>query len=397
MHSFAPAPTSGDDRESGRDEPADGLEQLPAQVPLEELQRRAGIKFSGATGAVVSSGGTVVTTAPTYGLVDSVIQVVEGLPPELFNRWAEHRPCGLLDMRSAYGMLICDVHGLPLLPYTLAEPIGKTALKRKGEIAGEQSKAKKKARRNGADPEKAAADVLRRPVALVLPTPAEIAAAWRLLAKADAQPPAAEPPAADPPAADQPTVDPPDPRRVRAMECMFGSQVALDAIDAAYECERHERDLLEAEWGFLDEFDEPLDKEPILDELQVARVRYAQALRKLKAAFPEELNDCSSEGTCEHRRPCPCGRGVRGAWPWVVQTPALGFCEQSEVTLHEFTPRGLWSCEELHEERERWRWALQWSSEAYRAKRLPNGQRNIDERKYREQYESLRRELYCLP
>ena len=170
------------------------------------------------------------------------------------------------------------MHGLPLLPYTLAEPIGKTALKRKGEIAGEQSKAKKKARRNGADPEKAAADVLRRPVALVLPTPAEIAAAWRLLAKADAQPPAAEPPAADPPAADQPTVDPPDPRRVRAMECMFGSQVALDAIDAAYECERHERDLLEAEWGFLDEFDEPLDKEPILDELQVARVRYAQAL-----------------------------------------------------------------------------------------------------------------------
>ena len=382
---------------AGREEPGEGPEQLPTQVPLAELQRRAGIKFSGATGAVVASGGTAATTAPTYGLVEGVIEVVDALPPALFDRWAEHRPCGLLDKRSAYGMLVCDVHGLPLLPYTLAEPIGKVALKLKNEIPGEKAKAKKKAKRGGANPEEAAADVLRRPVALNLPTAAEIAAAWRLLAKADAQPPAAEPPATDPPAADPPAADPPEPRRVHALECMFGSQVALDAIDAADECERHERDLLEAEWGFLDENDEPLDKEPIQDELQVARVRYAQALRKLKAAFPEELNDCSSDGSCEHRRPCPCGRGVRGAWPWVVQTPGLGFCEQSEETLHEFTPRGLYSCAELHEERGRWRWALQWSSQAYRAKRLPNGERNIKERQYLEDYEGFRRELYCLP
>ena len=286
VHSFSPAANALGEPMVRREEPGESLEQLPAQVPLTELQRRAGIKFSGTTGAVVSSGGAAATTAPTYGLVDGVIAVVESLRPELFERWAEHRPCGLLDRRSAYGMLICDVHGLPLLPYTLAEPIGKTALKRKGEIAGEQSKAKKKAKRDGVDPEKAATDVLRRPVALNLPTPVEIAAAWRLLAKASAQPPAsdppaADPPAADPPAADQPNADPPDPRRVHALECMFGSQVALDAIDAAYECERHERDLLEAEWDFLDEFDEPIDKEPIKDELQVARVRYAQALRKL--------------------------------------------------------------------------------------------------------------------
>ena len=84
---------------------------------------------------------------------------------------------------------------------------------------------------------------------------------------------------------------------------MVGSQVARDAIDAALDCERYERDLLEAEWGFIDEFDEPLDKEPIQDDLQVARVLYAQALRKLKAKFSEELNDCSAEGTCERRSP----------------------------------------------------------------------------------------------
>ena len=71
-----------------------------------ELERRAGILFSGATGAVVCSGGDSATTAATYGLVKDVIKVVEDLAksrPELFDRSAEHRPaCGLLDRYSAY-------------------------------------------------------------------------------------------------------------------------------------------------------------------------------------------------------------------------------------------------------------------------------------------------------
>ena len=48
--------------------------------------------------------------------------------------------------RGAYGMLIGDVLGLPLVPWVLAEPIGKEALKKKGEIAGDKKKAKKKAK-----------------------------------------------------------------------------------------------------------------------------------------------------------------------------------------------------------------------------------------------------------
>ena len=107
-----------------------------------------------------------MTTAPTYGLIKDVIEVVEDLPPELFNLRATHRSCGLLDKRSAYGMLICDVHGLPLVPWTLDEPIGKLAVKKDKEISGEKSKAKKAAARKGTDPEGAAAAVLRRPVAL---------------------------------------------------------------------------------------------------------------------------------------------------------------------------------------------------------------------------------------
>ena len=45
------------------------------------------------------------------------------------DRSAERRPCGLLCKRGAVGMLIGDVLGLPLIPWVLAEPIGKAAYK----------------------------------------------------------------------------------------------------------------------------------------------------------------------------------------------------------------------------------------------------------------------------
>ena len=68
--------------------------------------------------------------------------MIEKLPPELFARWATHRPCGLLCKLSAAGMLMCDVLGLPLPPFELAEPIGKAAAKLLPKIPGEQAKAK---------------------------------------------------------------------------------------------------------------------------------------------------------------------------------------------------------------------------------------------------------------
>ena len=81
----------------------------------------------------------------------------------------------------------------------------------------------------------------------------------------------------------------------------------------------------------------------------------------------------------------------------MVQTPARGFCEQSAASRDEHTPCGLYSCGELHQERERWRWVLAWGCEAARAKRLPNGERWMSEESYRERYEGFRRELYSLP
>ena len=178
--------------------------------------------FSGATGAAVASCGGGITEAPTYGLIQDVVTVVKELPPVLFDVHAEHRPCGLLDKYDAIGLLISDVIGLPLPPWTLAKPIGKAAAKLPAKIAGEQGKEKKRAQRARKDPAAAAAAVLRWRVALQLPTAADVAAEWKQLSKEAAQPPAATPAAAEAEAATA--------HRVRAMERMFGSQAATDAI-----------------------------------------------------------------------------------------------------------------------------------------------------------------------
>ena len=134
----------------------------------------------------------------------------------------------------------------------------------------------------------------------------------------------------------------------------------------------------------------PIDHDKVREDIELALVRYKHKLARLKAAYPAELNDCAEDGSCAHRRQCPCGKGLRGAWPWVVQTPGRGFCERR----HEHDLDGEWSCEELHEERERWLWAFAWSSEAQRAVRLPNGERHMTEKRHREKYDALRRELY---
>lgn len=78
----------------------------------------------------------------------------------------------------------------------------------------------------------------------------------------------------------------------------------------------------------------------------------------------------------------------------MVQTPGRGFCVCSDPDLPE------WPCAELREERERWQWALIWGSEAgarMRAERMRNGERRMTEKRFHEQMEAMRRELYCVP
>ena len=151
----------------------------PSSTSLQDLikaalQARSKIMFSGETGAVVASGEPAATSAPSLKLYKDVIDVVQGLPDELFDRYAPHRPCGLLDRAGATGMLIADVLGSPLLPWVLAEPIGKAVARRANTIAEVKKKAKKKAKRKKADAEAAASAAVCRRVELALPSPTAI-------------------------------------------------------------------------------------------------------------------------------------------------------------------------------------------------------------------------------
>ena len=329
-------------------------------MPLPELKRRADFMYSGATGAAVASGAEGVTTAPTYGLVQDVISVVKALPSALFDPQAEHRPCGLLDKYDAMGMLICDVIGLPLPPWTLAKPVGKAAAKLKEKIGGEQSKEKKRAGRAGQDPAEAAAAVLRRRVALELPAAADIAAAWKQLHKEAAQPPAPAPAAAPEPSAPEPAPMPaptptpaPAPKLASApapapapapIKRLFGSREAARAIFEAGYVEQYRAELEEE----LKDGPSPTTYLPpehttheayLRAHLAKSEAEYAERLRALKAAFPRASSCCDAfeAGKCAHGKPCECG-WVQAPWPWVVHVPGGPFCDCHMETRVEWVP-----------------------------------------------------------
>ena len=135
--------------------------------------------FSGATGVVVASGDGKATSEKSFGFVSDITFVISELPDDLFDERTEHQRCGKLDRCGARGMLACDLHGLPLVPWELAEPIGKEIQRLNKKIAEKKKKAKKAAKRRGEDEAAAAAAVLEEQVTLELPMPKEIARAWR--------------------------------------------------------------------------------------------------------------------------------------------------------------------------------------------------------------------------
>ena len=339
------------------DSSCDDAEQLPTAVLKAALTQRAQKMFSGATGAVVASGEGQATSAPSHQLVKDTIEVVGGLPPELFNQWAEQRPCGLLDTYDAVGMLICDVLGLPILPWSLAKPIGKAAVKLPAQVSGEIKKAKKAAARKGENVEEAAAGVLRRHVVLKLPTATEIARVWREIEKAaqrssiakqrPAEQPAADPPnlpnlpeptpaAAPTPAPESPTPAPaaapaapaPAPAGVRRL---FGSREASSAIIAVGYVEIYRAQLEEELNTGPSDFDHPdyVNLEAYLRAfLEQSETDYMERLRALESAFPRAFSCCEAflTGKCVHGKSCECG-WQQAPWPWVEHVPGGSFCD----------------------------------------------------------------------
>ena len=314
------------------------------------------------------------------------------MPAELFDRQAEHRPCGLLCKLGAAGMLIGDVAGLPLMPWALAEPIGKEAARLADKIPPEVKREKKAAAGKGKTAQEAEADFLHRRIKLPVPTPAEIAAVLRRIER-DAMPPpppkvaalpspppaAIPPPAAMPPpstpiaAEPKPQVDyvdagdrsvpffaterhpeiegyrgrrggdeeerfwnpamPPCVPSDHRPANLFNSREAAEAAGAAARVELLAPPLPDEEEYGEDDYNPMWDFDE--DEYEVACLKHKQKVRRLREAFPEA-------GTEHHTRPCPCGRGALAVWPWVVQTAQLGFCECGMASWERTCWRSEW-------------------------------------------------------
>lgn len=254
------------------------------------------------------SGDVEATSAPSLQLICDVIEVVDALPDELFDRHAEHRPCGLLDRAGAYGMLIGDVLGLPLLPWILAEPVGKAAAKLKKKIPEKKKEVKKKAKRKGSDPEAAAVALLVRRVGLELPQADEIKATARRIARAAAQPPEPPPPEAPlPPAlepampaehtcSDECTAEELCPRAQALVDAAM-SEEAAHAIAWAYEVASLRRAARNTE---------ELSTER--EELETADWSFQYALRRLLRVYPTEFG---GQITQDSKAECVVGLTVK--------------------------------------------------------------------------------------
>jgi len=81
---------------------------------------------------------------------------------------------------------------------------------------------------------------------------------------------------------------------------------------------------------YEDEFE---DEETRSESIEVARIKYKHALRRLAAEFPELMIPpglhAGLDASAQETRPCPCGGGKLPRWPWALQTVCLGFCPSS--------------------------------------------------------------------
>lgn len=222
---------------------SNGPDEPSIKVALQALSK---VMFSGETGAVVASGikgGVAAMEKPTYALARAAHEVVDDLPEDLFDQYAEVRPCGKLDRYAAVGMLIGDALGRPLMPARpFALAIGKKVQKEIKEIPALQSKARKTAARRGLCPEAAAAAVLCQPVKLTIPSAADCTAPLAPALDAPAEPASAPPEPAPAPSESvpsepaqpvtKPPVDlPPTMQMARACASAFNLEEAHRAFD----------------------------------------------------------------------------------------------------------------------------------------------------------------------
>ena len=54
------------------------------------------------------------------------------------------------------------------------------------------------------------------------------------------------------------------------------------------------------------------------------------AAPEVKAVLNARCRCAGLQADLQCTRPCPCGAGLLAKWPWVLQTPQLGFCPGGE-------------------------------------------------------------------
>jgi len=111
---------------------------------------------------------------------------------------------------------------------------------------------------------------------------------------------------------------------------VFGSVVAAEAVAAANLLERAFPSQNPEDSDYEDDFE---DEETRSESLEVARIKYKHALRRLATEFPELMIPpglhAGLDASEQETRPCPCGAGKLPRWPWALQTVCLGFCPNS--------------------------------------------------------------------
>lgn len=131
---------------------------------------------------------------------------------------------------------------------------------------------------------------------------------------------------AAPPGYVPPPLPPPPPSARKQIRRLFGSREAAEAIYACREIELAQDSLARS----LADVNHPARAEFLeIDRRDLAngKQEYADALRKLKAAFPTMVCcDAFETGGCSHGKACECG-STQAPWPWIVQGACGAFCE----------------------------------------------------------------------
>ena len=83
------------------------------------------------------------------------------------------------------------------------------------------------------------------------------------------------------------------------------------------------------------------------DGVEIERITYRRALKRLSEAFPElelQVSELLEGVRADERnsRACPCGTGRLPQWPWMVHRPGMGFCNCPESAYYLVCARWDW-------------------------------------------------------